>query len=97
MKRDWRLGLAIALLAIAAIASLIQMWIAALFVDAVVLGHQDQFAEYFGVKDPASIEGRVCFDYCAPEMPFTAGWIALGTFVIGFVTLIFAWLKPQEQ
>lgn len=95
MRRDRRLLLAMFLFTIALIACAAQIQITALYIDAAVLGGWKWFATTFSVELPFSDPGRVCLDYCAPPLPFLAGWIALATFVLGWAMLAYAWWSPR--
>ncbi len=96
MRRDRRLLGAMALFGTSFIAALVQAWIVNLYIQAAVLGGWDQFAAFFGVTAPSSGPDKFCFDYCAPELPFIAGWIAIGAFLSGFFSLICIWWKPAK-
>jgi len=95
MKRDKRLFATMLLLVTAAIAGLVQAWIIRLYLDAAVLDHWDWFAHTFGVDDPGSEPNKVCFDYCAPHLPFVAGWISITSFFAGLITLTLTWWKSK--
>lgn len=87
MRRDRRLSVAMLLFLASAIAWAYQAWVVEAYIYFAVMGGWEQFADFFGVEAPAS----VCFDYCAPELPFAAGWIAIAAFVAGWVILAYAW------
>jgi hypothetical protein len=94
VKRDRRLGAAIALMVISAVALLVQAWIVVLYVNAAVMGNWEYFSWMFSVAPPAG-PNQVCFDFCAAELPFLAGWVGIGSFLSGLVLLVFAWWKPR--
>jgi hypothetical protein len=96
MKRDRRLLTVIMLFLIAIIAGLVQAWIIRLYLDAAVLGHWTWFADTFGVHAPASGPDKFCFDYCAPRLPFLAGWIGIASFFGGLAALAFVWWKSKS-
>lgn len=96
MRRDRRLLIAMLLFAGSLTACAIQIWITALYIDASMMGHWAWFAETFGVSAPASGPNVFCFDSCAPDLPFAAGWIAVCTFLAGWVMLANAWCKPRS-
>lgn len=96
MRHDRRLLLAVLLFAGSAIAWALQVWITALYIDAAVMRNWAWFADTFSVEAPASGPNEFCFDYCAPALPFIAGWIGLGTFVAGWIILASAWWKLRS-
>jgi hypothetical protein len=95
MRRDRRLLIAMLLLITAAIAGLAQAWIIRLYLDAAILGHWAWFADTFGVEAPASGPDKFCFDYCAPQLPFLAGWISVTAFLTSLLLVTLAWWKPK--
>ncbi|MXP29611.1 hypothetical protein GRI58_12370 [Porphyrobacter algicida] len=96
MRRDRRLLFAMVLFSISLIAGAIQAWIVQAYIYHAIMGSWEQFAEFFGVEAPTSGPNAFCFDYCAPKLPFAAGWIAITAFVIGWITLAYAWWKPRS-
>ena len=74
----------------------VQAWIVEAYIYSAVMGHWEQFAAFFGVKAPASGPDAFCFDYCAPELPFVAGWFAIVAFISGWAMLAYAWWKPKR-
>ena len=88
LKRDRRLLVALMLFLAALIASLIQAWIVNLYIVAAVMGggYWDHFIELFGL-DPIVGPNQFCFDYCAPTLPFLAGWIGIIAFLSGCLTV----------
>lgn len=94
MARDKRLLGAIAFLISAACAAIVQAAIVRLYIDAAVMGTWTYFAETFGVKPPPNGPNKYCFDYCAADLPFIAGWIAIGSFTIALALVFHAWWKP---
>ena len=95
MRRDRRLLSAMLLFLISLIAWAVQAWIVQAYIFSAVMGGWDQFADFFGVEAPASGPVVFCLDYCAPELPFMAGWIAIAAFVSGWITMAYAWWKPN--
>jgi len=90
--------MALLLFLIALVAGIIQAWIVNLYIVAAVMGqqHWDQFTDFFGV-DPVVEPNQVCFDYCAPSLPFVAGWIGIASFLVGSILVAFAWWKPARR
>lgn len=95
MRRDRRLLIAMLLLITAAIAGLVQAWVIRLYINAAILDHWVWFAETFGVEAPASGPDKFCFDYCAPHLPFLAGWISVAAFFTSLLAVTLAWWKPK--
>jgi hypothetical protein len=96
MRRDKRLLVALLSFLTALVACAVQVEITALYIDAAVLGGWTWFAKTFSVEVPGSGPGEFCFDYCAPALPFFAGWIALAGFLFGWVVLFHAWWSPRD-
>ena len=96
MRRDGRLLIAMLLFVCSLIAWAIQAWIVQVYIYSAVMGGWDQFAEFFGVEIPASGPDEFCFDYCAPSLPFAAGWIGISTFLVGWIIVAYAWWKPRH-
>lgn len=97
MKRDPRLLIAILLFLAALIAGLVQAWIVKLYIVAAVMGqpYWDHFVDLFDV-DPIVGPNQACFDFCAPSMPFIAGWIGIVAFLGGCFLVAHAWWKPNR-
>lgn len=95
MRRDRRLLTAMLFFAAALVAAGIQTWITSLFIYAAVMGGWTWFAKTFSVEVPGSGPGERCLDYCAPPLPFLAGWIALTCFALGWAVLAYAWWSPR--
>ena len=95
MRRDRRLLAAMLLFAGSLVAWAVQVWITALYIDASIMGDWTWFAETFSVKAPARGPDVFCLDYCAPNLPFVAGWIGLVAFLAGWIMLANAWRKPS--
>ena len=93
--RDIRLLIALLLFVLSLIAGLIQAWILRLYIEASVSGHWEYFSETFSVRAPASGPNDFCFDHCAADLPFLAGWIGVICFGLGLVVLVYCWLKPR--
>ena len=97
MGRDKRLLVALILFSIALGAGLIQAWIIRHYITAAVMGGEywDEFVSVFGGEAPARGPNIFCFDYCAPDLPFIAGWAALSAFLGGAFFVLLAWWKPN--
>jgi hypothetical protein len=87
--RDRRLG-AISLFVISAIAWLVQAGIVRAYIYAAVMGNWSDFTEFFGIQPPS----KYCLDYCVADLPFIAGWVAIGCFLLGFALLLRAGARP---
>ncbi len=97
MKRDRRLLAPIALLMIAAVALSYQAIIARnFFVSAVLDPNWESLVVLYGVETPPKGPDRFCLDYCAPRMPFVAGWTGIASFFGSFVSLLLIWWKPRS-
>lgn len=94
-KRDLRLAIALLLLVFSAIAAVLQSVIVANWMNASVLGHWEWFVDTWGGELPARGPNVFCFDWCAPDLPFWAGWIAIGGFAASFVLIAWAGWKPK--
>jgi hypothetical protein len=94
MRRDRRLLIAILRFLGSLIAGLVQAVILRAYVAAAVLGDWTYFADTFSVEAPASGPDVFCFDYCAPDLPFVAGWTGIASFLAGLILLAYAWWKP---
>lgn len=94
MARDKRLLGVIIFLISAACAAIIQAAIVRLYIDAAVMGTWTHVAETFAVQAPPNGPNEYCFDYCVADLPFTAGWIAIGSFAIALALVCHAWWKP---
>lgn len=97
MQRDRRLLAALLLFMVALFAGIIQAWIVNAYVRSAVTGGWEPFADFFGVDAPARGPKVYCIYFCGPQLPFTAGWVAIGAFVGGLITLTFAWWKPEAN
>jgi len=97
VTRDRRLMIALVLFFVSLIAGFIQAWIIRLYLAAAVMGGEywDHFTDLFGLK-PIVGPNQVCFDYCAPPLPFVAGWIGIAAFISGSMVLAFAWWRPKQ-
>lgn len=93
MQRDRRLLAALFLFMVALVAGIIQAWIVNAYVRSAIRGVWEPFADAFGVTAPA----KFCLDYCAPELPFVAGWVAIAAFISGLITLAFTWWTPKAN
>lgn len=93
MRRDKRLLGAMSLFVASAIAWLIQAGIVRAYVYAAVMGNWSEFSSFFGVCPPS----KNCLDYCVANLPFIAGWLGIGCFLLGFALLFAAWLQPGRQ
>ena len=90
MRRDGRLLAAILSLVVAASALVFQASVVNAYVHAAVMGDWTGFP-----NPPAAGPEKYCLDYCAADLPFGAGWVALGTFSLGLLLLTHAWWKPK--
>jgi hypothetical protein len=90
--RDKRLLGAISLFAASATAWLVQAGIVRAYIYAAIMGNWSDFSSFFGVQAPA----KYCLDYCAADLPFMAGWVGIGCFLVGFALLFRAWLRPSD-
>jgi len=90
LGRDKRLLGAISLFAASAIAWFIQAWIVQAYLYAAVMGNWSDFSRIFGVRAPP----KFCLDYCVADLPFMAGWVGIGCFLLGLALLFRAWLRP---
>lgn len=95
MKRNRRLLAAMLLFLASVVAGVVQAWIVQAYITSAVMGGWEQFAEFFGVTAPDSGPVKFCFDYCAPKLPFTPGWIAIFSFMGGLIITAHAWWKPR--
>lgn len=93
MKRDRRLLVSMVLFFVALIAGVIQAWIVQSYIWFAVMGNWEQFTGFFGLN-PIAGPNQICFDYCAPKLPFLAGWIGIASFLIGWILVAYAWWKP---
>ncbi len=82
---------------IALISGVIQAWIVQLYIVSAVMGqaYWDHFTGYFNLEPFAAGPNEFCFDYCAPPLPFIAGWIGIAAFCAGWIVLAYAWWKPR--
>lgn len=95
MQRDRRLFAALLLFIVSLSAGAVQAWIVNAYVRSAMSGGWDSFADFFGVDAPARGPDAYCIDFCGPELPFTAGWLAVGAFVCGLALVARAWWKPK--
>ena len=95
MTRDRRLLIAMLLFAGSLTAWAVQVWITALYINASIMGNWTWFADTFSLEAPATGPNEFCFDSCAPNLPFVAGWIGIGAFLAGWIVLAYAWWKPR--
>lgn len=96
-KRDNRLLVALILFLISMVSGAIQSWILYLYFDAAISRHWEYFSRMFSVSAPASGPNVFCFDRCVADLPFLAGWIGIGSFLLGLVVLIYTWRKPKSS
>lgn len=78
------------LFAASAIAWLVQAAIVRAYIYAAVMGNWSDFGSFFGVQAPS----EYCLDYCIADLPFIAGWVGIGCFILGFALLASVWLRP---
>ncbi|KHS48752.1 MULTISPECIES: hypothetical protein [Novosphingobium] len=95
MQRDRRLLAALLLFLVSLLTGAVQAWIVNAYVRSAISGGWESFADFFGLDAPAKGPAAYCIDFCGPELPFMAGWIAIGAFVSGLMILAFAWWKPK--
>ena len=91
LERDKRLIFPLSCLLVTLVASLIQGFTLAGYVEASYTGNWDYFATHYGVEIP-----ELCFGICAPKLPFVFGWIAIATFVAAFASLILIYWRPKS-
>ena len=65
-------------------------------VSAVMDQNWEGFSHVYGVQPPAQGPEKFCFDYCAPHMPFVAGWIGILSFVAGMILLTRIWWSSHK-
>ncbi len=96
MRRDRRLLIPIGLFLVSLVALAVQAWTVAIYIQSSILDpNWETMVQMFGVEAPANGPDVFCFDYCAPKLPFVAGWIGIGAFLAGLLSLIFRWWKSQ--
>lgn len=95
MTRDKRLLIGLAFFSVSLVASLIEAWIIAFYIESSIAGDWTVFAETFGVQAPARGPDVFCFGRCAPDLPFVAGWVAIVAFMIGWAIVARAWWRPK--
>lgn len=97
MRRDRRLLIPISLMLISFVALTIQAWILEIYVTSAIMDQNwETMALRFGVEVPDNGPVRFCFDRCAPELPFIAGWIGIASFLMSLISLIVIWWKPKS-
>lgn len=94
MKRDRRLAAALSLFVFSAVAGAWQAVITASWMRTAVMGGWESFVDTFGGELPYG-PNEACFGSCAPDLPFLAGWLSIGSFLTGFVLVAWAWWKPR--
>ncbi|WP_308813786.1 hypothetical protein [Sphingomonas sp. GV3] len=94
-KRDKRLLFSLICFFAAFCCFIYEAMIIDLYIKTVALGNWDYFSRTFGVAKPYG-KDEVCFDFCAPSLPFTWGWIGLANFITGFSIVSLVWLKPRN-
>lgn len=96
MKKDRRLLIPLGLLLVAFVSIFVQSWIVGDYIYSSIMDHNwESFAQKYGVEAPANGPNVYCLDYCAPELPFAAGWIGIATFLSGLASLTYIWFKPR--
>ena len=96
MRRDRRLLIPLGLLLVSFVALTIQAVIVAHYIYSSVLDpNWESFVALYGVEPPANGPDVFCFDYCAPKLPFIAGWLGIGAFLSGLISLTYIWFKPR--
>ena len=93
-RRDRRLLAALILFAVGSVCALAQAIIVRAYVTSAVMGHWDWFGRTFSVQVPGSEPNTVCFDWCAPKMPFLAGYLAMACLLVAAALVLQAWRKP---
>jgi hypothetical protein len=91
MRRDKRLLGSILLFVAAIPFALYQGFLTKSYIRAATLGQLDSFAKYLGLPQPPEF----CLDFCGPELPFTAGYIAITCVVAAMLLVVAAWWKPK--
>jgi hypothetical protein len=94
MRRDRRLAAAIVLFVLSAVGAGYQVVVVRLFMTAAVMGQWDHFVRTFSVELPYR-PNAACFDYCAPDVPFMAGWLAIAGSALGLGLVAHAWWRPK--
>lgn len=97
MNRDRRLLAAMLFFLVALSALLVQAWVVRLYLNAAIMGNWSWFGSKFHVAIPPFGPNKFCFDYCAPDLPFVAGWIGIASFIFGLLLLCLAWWKPKKS
>ena len=96
MTRDRRLLIPFGLFLASFAALAIQAVIVAHYIYSSVLdSNWESFIAIYGVEPPVG-PNQLCFDYCAPKLPFLAGWLGIGAFLGGLISLAYVWLKPRS-
>ena len=93
-RRDRRLLAALALIAVGSVCALAQAIIVRAYITSALTGHWDWFRRTFAVQVPGSEPNTFCFDWCAPAIPFLAGWVAIACLLVAAAFVIQAWRKP---
>jgi hypothetical protein len=98
IKRDRRLLVSLLLLIAALVAIYIQAFVTTIYHHAAASNDWALLLKYFpSAALPPVPPGAVCFDNCSPDLPFIAGWVAIGCFALGLLSLTYCWWKPIQQ
>ena len=95
--RDVRLFVALLLLALAAAALLVQIWISALYVQSANAQNWTYYLELFPSFTQPKAPGTYCLDDCNPYHPLIPGLVGAVSFLLGFSVLAMSWLMPKSH
>ena len=97
MTRDRRLLIPLGLMLVALVALAAQSIIVGHYIDSSIMdSNWESFVMIYGVEAPADgSSGVACLDYCAPRLPFVAGWLGISAFVGAIISIIYIWFKPR--
>ena len=84
------------LLLISLVALTAQSFVVAQYIHSSIMDpNWESFAKMFGVEPPPNGPNAYCLDYCAPKLPFLSGWLGIGAFLGGVISLTYIWFKPR--
>ena len=96
-RRDFRILLALIFFSVSAVSVVIQAWIVKLYLEAALHDNWEYFSKIFSVQPPSFGPNVYCLDRCVAEMPFSAGWIGISSFVLGWSIIFYVWLLPKGK